>query len=82
MSFSVASDGRITISGIYRTTHPQDSVVGVTLDRPVQPTDIAAGRIATADSEETSKGHTAAKAVDGATATRWCANDGNTGHWL
>ncbi|WP_234312089.1 RICIN domain-containing protein [Streptomyces griseus] len=28
------------------------------------------------------KGNTAAKAVDGSTATRWCANDGNTGHWL
>jgi alpha-L-fucosidase len=82
LGYSVAGDGRVTINGIDRTTHPQDSVVGVTLDRSVQPADIAAGRTATADSEETSKGNTAAKAVDGATATRWCANDGNTGHWL
>ncbi|QDN75385.1 Tat pathway signal protein [Streptomyces sp. S1A1-7] len=82
LSYSVEGDGRITVNGIDRTTHPQDSVVGVALDRPVQPADVAAGRTATADSEETSKGNTAAKAVDGSTATRWCANDGNTGHWL
>ncbi|MEU9130754.1 alpha-L-fucosidase [Kitasatospora sp. NPDC048540] len=80
LSYSVSADGRVT--GIDRTTHRQDSVVGVVLDRSVQPADIAAGRTATADSEESSKGNTAAKAIDGATATRWCANDGSTGHWL
>ncbi|MFE9452425.1 alpha-L-fucosidase [Streptomyces sp. NPDC006739] len=82
LPFSVASGGRVTVTGIDRTTHPQDSVIGVTLDRSVQPADIAAGKTVTADSQETSKGNLAAKAVDGETATRWCANDGNTGHWL
>ncbi|MFE0330981.1 alpha-L-fucosidase [Streptomyces sp. NPDC058960] len=82
LSYTAGADGRVTITGIDRTTHPQDSVIGVTLDRSVQPADIAAGKTATADSEETSKGNTAAKAVDGSTATRWCANDGSTGHWL
>ncbi|MFJ7045612.1 discoidin domain-containing protein [Streptomyces sp. NPDC101112] len=32
--------------------------------------------------DESSKGNTAANAVDGATTTRWCASNGNTGHWL
>ncbi|MFC5666020.1 alpha-L-fucosidase [Kitasatospora misakiensis] len=82
LSYSVSADGRVTVTGIDRTTHPQDSVIGVVLDRSVQPGDIAVGRTATSDSEETSRGNTAAKAVDGATATRWCANDGGTGHWL
>ncbi|WP_367318721.1 alpha-L-fucosidase [Streptomyces sp. HUAS ZL42] len=82
LSYSVGSDGRVTVSGIDRTTHPQDSVVGVTLDRSVQPADIAAGKTATASSEETSKGNTAAKAVDGSSATRWCASSGSTGQWL
>ncbi|MCX5263123.1 alpha-L-fucosidase [Streptomyces sp. NBC_00199] len=82
LSFSTGSDGRVTVDGIDRAAHPQDSVVGVTLDRSVQPADVAAGRTATADSQESSKGNTAAKAVDGETSTRWCADDGNTGHWL
>ncbi|WP_079051821.1 alpha-L-fucosidase [Streptomyces regalis] len=82
LSYSVSSDGEVTITGINRTRIPEDSVVGVTLDRTVQPADIAVGRTATASSEESSKGNTAAKAVDGSTATRWCANNGNTGHWL
>ncbi|MFE2411747.1 alpha-L-fucosidase [Kitasatospora sp. NPDC059408] len=72
LSYTVSADGRVAVAGIDRTTHPQDSVVGVVLDRSVQP----------ADSEESSKGNIAAKAVDGATSTRWCANDGGTGHWL
>jgi alpha-L-fucosidase len=82
LTYSVASDGLVTVNGIDRTTHPQDSVIGVTLDRSVQPGDIAVGKTATADSVESSKGNTADKAVDGSTATRWCANDGNAGHWL
>jgi alpha-L-fucosidase len=81
LSYTVSS-GRVTVTGIDRTRHPEDSVVGITLDRSVQPADIAAGRTATADSEESGKGNTAAKAVDASTSTRWCANDGNTGHWL
>ncbi|GAB3970441.1 hypothetical protein GCM10029978_043720 [Actinoallomurus acanthiterrae] len=82
LSYTVGGDGRVTITGIDRTTHPEDSVVGVTLDRSVQPADIAAGKTASADSVESSKGNYAANAVDGATSTRWSANDGNTGHWL
>ena len=81
LSYAVSS-GQVTVTGINRTRHPEDSVVGVTLDRTVQPADIAAGRTATASSEESGKGNTAAKAVDASTSTRWCANDGNTGHWL
>ncbi|RAG86667.1 Tat pathway signal protein [Streptacidiphilus pinicola] len=82
LTYSTGSDGRVTINGIDRTAHPEDSVVGVSLDRSVQPADIAVGSTATADSVEASKGNVAANAVDGNTATRWCANDGNTGHWL
>lgn len=82
LSYTVGSDGKLTITGIDRTTHPQDSVVGVVLDRSVQPADIAVGKTATADSEETSKGNYAANALDGSTSTRWSANDGSTGHWL
>ncbi|MFI6931050.1 alpha-L-fucosidase [Streptomyces sp. NPDC050287] len=82
LSYTTASDGTVTITGINRTRYAQDSVVAVTLDRSVAPGDIAVGMTATASSQETSKGNTAAKAVDGSTATRWCANNGNTGHWL
>ncbi|WP_063785990.1 alpha-L-fucosidase [Streptomyces sp. MMG1533] len=82
LSYTVDADGKVTITGINRTRIPEDGVVGVTLDRSVQPADVAAGRTASASSEETSKGNTAAKAVDGSTATRWCASNGNTGHWL
>lgn len=82
LPYAVGSDGRVTITGVNRTRTPEDSIVGVTLDRPVQPTYIAASKTATSSSEETSKGNTAAKAVDGSTATRWCANNGDTGQWL
>ncbi|WP_405577736.1 alpha-L-fucosidase [Streptomyces sp. NBC_01092] len=82
LPYTVDSDGKVTITGINRTRIPEDSVVGVTLDRSVQPADIALGKTATAGSEETSKGNTAAKAVDGSTATRWCASNGATGQWL
>ncbi|MFF7521655.1 alpha-L-fucosidase [Streptomyces pseudovenezuelae] len=82
LPYTVGADGRVAISGVDRTRIPEDSVVGVTLDRSVQPTDIAAGKTATASSQEASKGNTAAMAVDGSTATRWCAADGSAGHWL
>ena len=82
LSFTVGATGQVTVTGIDRTRHPEDSVVGVTLDRSVQPADVAAGRTATASSEETGKGNSAAKAVDSSTSTRWCANNGNAGHWL
>jgi Glycoside hydrolase family 2 C-terminal domain 5/F5/8 type C domain/Domain of unknown function (DUF4982) len=42
---------------------------------------LALGKPASADSEETGKGNVAANGNDGSTTTRWCANDGNTGHW-
>jgi len=82
LPFTAGADGRVTITGINRTRIPEDSIVGVELDRSVQPADIAIGKTATASSEETGKGNTAAKAVDGSTATRWCANNGDTGNWL
>jgi len=34
-------DGRVVISGIDRTAHPQDTVLAVVLDRPVVATDVA-----------------------------------------
>ncbi|BFV56518.1 hypothetical protein KCMC57_up16220 [Kitasatospora sp. CMC57] len=82
LPYTTGDDGRVAITGVNRTRSPEDSVVGVTLDRTVQPADIAAGRTATASSEETSRGNTAAMAVDGSTATRWTASDGTTGQWL
>lgn len=82
LSYTVDADRRVTVTGINRTRTPEDSVVGVVLDRPVLPVDIAAGATATASGEETSQGNTAAKAVDGSTATRWAANNGDVGHWL
>ncbi|MER5214351.1 discoidin domain-containing protein [Streptomyces sp. NPDC002838] len=82
LPYTVDTDRKVTITGINRTRIPEDSVVAVVLDRSVQPGDIAAGKSATASSQESSKGNTAARAVDGSTATRWCANNGNTGHWL
>ncbi|MDC0773524.1 discoidin domain-containing protein [Streptomyces sp. HD] len=79
---STGADGKVTATGISRTRIPEDSIIGVTLDRSVVPADIAAGQTATASSEESSKGNTAAKAADGSTASRWCANNGDTGQWL
>lgn len=52
LAYSADGDGRVTITGIDRTTHPEDSVVGVALDRPVHPADIAVGRPATAPSRD------------------------------
>jgi len=40
---------------------------------------IALGKTATADSEQSGNG--APKGNDGSTLTRWCANDGNLNHW-
>jgi alpha-L-fucosidase len=81
LSHAVNSAGQVTITGIDRSRHPEDTVVAIVLDRPVQPADVAAGRTATASSES-GEGTTAIKAVDSSTSTRWCANDGHTGHWL
>ncbi|MBD0734868.1 alpha-L-fucosidase [Streptomyces sp. CBMA29] len=80
LSYSVGSDGRVTVTGVNRTRYADDSVIGITLDRTVQPTDIASGHTATASSQQT--GNPASNALDGSTATRWCASDGSTGQWL
>ncbi|WP_232247210.1 alpha-L-fucosidase [Kitasatospora azatica] len=82
LSFSAAGGNAITVTGIDRTRYPDDTIVAIVLDRSVVPTDIARGATATADSVETAHGNLAANAVDGDTSTRWCAADGNTGHWL
>jgi alpha-L-fucosidase len=82
LPYTVDADGTVTITGIDRTSIPEDSVVGVTLNRSVEPRDIAAGRPATASSEESAGSNPAAHAVDGNTATRWSANNGDAGHWL
>jgi hypothetical protein len=42
---------------------------------------LALNKLATADSEQTSRGNTANKGNDGNTSTRWCANDGRLNHW-
>jgi hypothetical protein len=55
-------------------------VVAVTSAGPASAAiDLAAGRAASADSTEA--GHGAALANDTNAATRWCAADGNAGHW-
>ena len=82
LSYGGSTSTRVTVTGIDRTRYPDDTVIAVVLDRPVVPADIARGCATTADSVETSKGNLAAHAVDGDTATRWCAADGGTGHWL
>ncbi|MFE2411714.1 alpha-L-fucosidase [Kitasatospora sp. NPDC059408] len=82
LSFGAASGNAVTITGIDRTRYPDDTIVAIVLDRPVVPTDIARGCPATADGSETSHGNVPANAFDGDTSSRWCAADGNTGHWL
>jgi hypothetical protein len=42
---------------------------------------VALKKLASSDSEESSKGNTANKGNDGDPSTRWCANDGNSNHW-
>ncbi|MEZ0110601.1 alpha-L-fucosidase [Catenulispora sp. EB89] len=79
---SAGAGNQATITGIDRTRYPDDTVIAIVLDRAVIPTDIARTRATSADSIETAHGNLAANAVDGDTATRWCAADGATGHWL
>ncbi|MFF9542567.1 alpha-L-fucosidase [Streptomyces albidoflavus] len=80
LSHSAGSDGRVTVTGIDRTSHPEDSVVAVVLDRAVRPPDIARSATAVASSQES--GNPASAALDGSTASRWCAANGGTGQWL
>jgi len=86
LPYTVGSDGSVTITGINRNRFPENSIVGVTLDRSVLPADIARGRTATASSDETSKGNTAAKAVDGSLSFRengdGCFLTGNDMRWF
>jgi alpha-L-fucosidase len=44
LPYQVGIDGRVTISGIDRDAHPQDTVLAVVLDRPVVATDVARAR--------------------------------------
>ncbi|SFE05606.1 alpha-L-fucosidase [Actinacidiphila alni] len=80
LPYSLGSDKRVTVSGVNRTRYADDSVIAILLDRTVQPADIAAGHTATASSQQS--GNPASSAVDGSTATRWCASSGSTGQWL
>ncbi|GAB3890998.1 hypothetical protein GCM10029964_063450 [Kibdelosporangium lantanae] len=82
LPYTVGSDSRVTVTGIDRTAHNLDTVLAVVLDRPLVAADIARAKPTTVDSEETARGNLAGNATDGDTATRWCAADGNTGHWL
>ncbi|KAA2264219.1 alpha-fucosidase [Solihabitans fulvus] len=82
LNHTTNSDATVTITGIDRSAHPQDTVLALVLDRPVVATDVARRKLTTSDSEESSHGNLAGQATDGDTATRWCAADGNTGHWL
>lgn len=76
LKFTTAIDAYL---GTTRTPTPTT----VPTPTPIQGgrTNIAVNKTASADSEETAKGNTAAKGNDGTTTTRWCANNGNNGHW-
>ncbi|MFE9428820.1 alpha-L-fucosidase [Kitasatospora sp. NPDC006697] len=82
LSFSTSGGNSVTVTGIDRTRYPDDTIVAIVLDRTVVPTDLALNRTVTADSQQTAQGNPASNAVDGDTSTRWCATDGDTGHWL
>jgi len=82
LSYSITGGNSVTVTGIDRTRYADDTIVAIVLDRSVVPTDIARGCPTTADSVETAHGNLASNATDGDTSTRWCAADGNTGHWL
>ncbi|NUT94450.1 MAG: alpha-fucosidase [Saccharothrix sp.] len=55
---TVNPEGQVTITGINRTRHPDDTVIGVTLDRPVHPQDIAAGQPTTSARPSANDGDT------------------------
>jgi hypothetical protein len=67
-----ANDGiaNSNIATISITVSSQSSNINLALNKP-----------ATADSEQTSMGNTAAKGNDGNSSTRWSANDGRLNHW-
>jgi len=48
---------------------------------PPPSNNLALNKLATADSEQTSRGNTASKGNDGNLSTRWSANDGRLNHW-
>ncbi len=80
LPYASGADGTVTVEGINRTRHAEDSVIGIRLDRNVRQRDIALHRRATAAGA--AKGHPAANAVDGSTATYWIAGDSGAGQWL
>ena len=51
-------------------------------DSPLLPKPGQIAKAVTASSEETDKGNTADKAIDGNSNTRWCATDGSMNQWL
>ena len=76
------------ISGVRHGTVLRDtsSTPGPTPTRTPAPTptptgisNLALGKTASADSSQSA--NPVASGNDGSTTTRWCANDGNTGHW-
>ncbi|MCL8017275.1 alpha-L-fucosidase [Streptomyces sp. AS02] len=80
LPYAFDDDGSVTVQGINRTRHLQDSVVAIRLDRPVRQRDLAAHRRAAASSS--ANGHGPKLTVDGSTSTHWTAADGDEAPWL
>jgi len=62
-----------------RTNTPAPTATPTPTPTPGGNTNLALGKTASADSAQTA--NPVASGNDGSTTTRWCANDGNTGHW-
>ncbi|MFI1568695.1 discoidin domain-containing protein [Streptomyces sp. NPDC020490] len=80
LSYASAPDGTVTVEGVNRSRHAEDSVVGIRLDRPVCQRDLAVHRRATASSA--AEDNSAALAVDGSTSTYWLAGESGPDQWL
>jgi hypothetical protein len=85
-SWSSLSAIGVTPSGIIRhgtvlrdTTLPTPTPTPSATPTPVGQTNLALNKTSSADSSQSGRG--ANYGNDGSTSTRWCANDGNTGHW-
>jgi hypothetical protein len=72
-SFTFQTDDGIADSTI--------ATVSITVSSQSSNSNLALNKPATADSEQTSIGNTAAKGNDGNSSTRWSANDGRLNHW-
>ncbi len=57
------------------------SIISMTSFVYASNTDVAVGKVATADSWQPTSGRTADKGNDGDESTRWSASDGHWGHW-